>query len=179
MKMLSVLLLSTLVYSTAALAENPLNGLPENLAKVQKGQIDGGFCSGAVNDPTQIFDMGEIGTLYVVDCNDAAYQSNYHVYLSSDRNQIFQQISILQYDGTNRTTGTTSDIEGVSVDVKKHTMSSFAKGRGLSDCGQSSRIQFSADHYGIVRIVTTQIRDKERCDGKYNAWPLVFSQKAK
>jgi hypothetical protein len=55
-------------------------------------------------------------------------------------------------------------------------LSTYGKGRGLGDCGGSSKIKITLNEYGSVDVKTIEIRRKDKCDGKLNPWPVVFKQ---
>jgi hypothetical protein len=65
-----------------------------------------------------------------------------------------------------------------SFDESTKVLSTFAKGRGLGDCGQSSVTTLKKDdQWSLIQVITTEIRAKTECDGEVDTeWPVVFEQ---
>lgn len=66
-----------------------------------------------------------------------------------------------------------STIINMSWDERNSQLSSFAKGRGLGDCGTASKWEWDgAGAYG--NLILVEERAKDDCDGVYDDWPLVW-----
>jgi hypothetical protein len=70
----------------------------------------------------------------------------------------------------------TLELTEADYDPATKTLSTFAKGRGIGDCGQSSKSIVNTEDY-MATVRTVEIRSKSKCDGKLSDWPVVFKQK--
>ena len=84
---------------------------------------------------------------------------------------------ILSYDETVNGVVADLNLSEAAFDLKTKTLTTFAKGRGIGDCGQTSKTLVAVSPYGNVAVKTVEIRAKIKCDGRMNNWPVVFKQK--
>jgi hypothetical protein len=122
------------------------------------------------------YDLGNNNVLTLVPCYMGAYQGSGYGYLSNEKYESVTQVVVLAYDDTSTSVEGTTNLMEASFDPQTNVLSTFAKGRGLADCGQSSQSKISVDEYGTVHIKTFEIRSKFDCDEKYDEWPIVFEQ---
>jgi hypothetical protein len=128
----------------------------------------------------EIYDVGNGVSLYVVQCMMGAYQGygkGYSVVANSEGGLSIKQVMVLAYDEELKAVVATADLPDASYDTKTKKLSTNSRGTGMGDCGQSSISQISLAGYSGIYVKTVQIRDKSNCDGKMNAWPVVFKQK--
>ena len=117
----------------------------------------------------------ENGVLNIIFCNAAAYQNNYvaiYEYQDEDGKNFTNIISFKEY--------ITADLSGfydnttpVGLDYDEMTglFSTYAKGRGLGDCGSAGIYEWDDAAREAVLIEYTL---KEECDEKFNEWPVVY-----
>lgn len=172
MKSILTGLVMLLSFSTA-LAARPTDGLPESLKKVYTA-LQAKACDTELDMAPESFNLGNGNTLYLVPCMFGAYQGSSNGYIVNG--DYVTQVVVLGSEG--KTIVGSLDLMEASYDAKTGILSTFAKGRGLGDCGQTSQTIVKADQYGGVTVKTIEIRSKDKCDGKYvDNWPVVFKQK--
>lgn len=158
---------------SSAFAAKPTDGLPASVLKIHNA-IAAQDCDASLEQASDSFDLGNGNTLYLVPCTMGAYQGSSKAYLAAK--DFVSQVTVLAKEGT-ALVGT-QDLTSADFDAKTGLLSTFTKGRGIGDCGQSSQTKISTDKYGSVNIKTIEIRSKDACDGKYvDTWPVVFKQK--
>lgn len=172
-----LLLASMLTVSSAAFAVDPLQGIPAEVAKRHQLFIDEKSC-----EPDSVFestsqDLGKGIKLVIVNCIMGAYQGSDKVYLfNPNEGNTVTDVIVLRSNGKGAVIGT-SDIGSAGYEEKTHILYSQSKGRGIGDCGMSSRSKLTMTDYGSVEVKTVEIRHKINCDEKMNPWPVVFKQK--
>lgn len=159
---------------SSAFAARPTDGLPESLKKVHTA-LTANACDAELDMAPESFDLGGGNTLYLVPCMFGAYQGSSNGYIVNG--DYVSQVVVLATEG--KTIVGTLDLTSASYDPKTGILSTFAKGRGLGDCGQTSQTIVKLDNkYGGITTKTIEIRSKDKCDGKYvDNWPVVFKQK--
>ncbi|TNF26179.1 MAG: DUF1176 domain-containing protein [Deltaproteobacteria bacterium] len=173
MKNLIFLLIT--MFSLTALAVDPTEGLPEAV-KAKYQAMTAGECQTDTPWGAESFDLQGKANLYIVPCFLGAYQSGALAF-TSDKFSNVQVVTVLSYDEIMQAVTATIDLMEPSFDPDTMTLSTYSKGRGLGDCGQTSTSKILVDDYGYVRVKTIEIRDKAECDGQYeDEWPVVFKQ---
>lgn len=158
---------------SSAYAARPTDGLPETLKKVHTA-LTATACDTELDMAPESFDLGNGNTLYLVPCMFGAYQGSSNGYILNG--DYVTQVVVLGAEG--KTIVGTLDLTSADYNPKTGILSTFAKGRGIGDCGQTSQTLIKAGEYGGVTVKTIEIRSKSKCDGKYvDTWPVVFKQK--
>ena len=114
--------------------------------------------------------LSETATLYALPCTAGAYQVAYRLYVV-ERGEIggIRPLYFADYSGNFGWRGTDL-LMSVSFDAATGTLTSFAKGRGLADCGTAGTWVWRDFDFALV-----EFRAKDACDGTApEAWPLVF-----
>ena len=163
--------------SYSAFANDPLLGLSAKISARHKVLIDEGTCQADTAESSEIVKLKQGMNLYLIPCYFGAYQGVTRAYMSEDDGLVISEILVLQMDETSKAVTATADLGSAAYDAKTRTLSTFAKGRGLGDCGQSSVSKILVGKDGGFVVKTIEIRDKESCDGQYGKWPVVFKQK--
>ena len=171
------MILALLFVSQSSMAVSPTEGLSANIKKFHEVvmatncDLDLDFYAGPetfkVNDQTQ---------LILVPCINGAYQTSSVGYLVTNQDQI-KSLVVLAFDELSKSVQPTFDMTNASFDESTKTLTAFAKGRGLGDCGQSSVTSVKTDKWSSVQVITSEIRAKIHCDGEIDTeWPVVFKQ---
>ncbi|MFN9065736.1 MAG: DUF1176 domain-containing protein [Bdellovibrionales bacterium] len=116
--------------------------------------------------------------LIFIPCMLGAYQGSHMGYIVK-KNQAPQVISVLAYDSSDEVKGlvASQDLVGYDFDPDTGVLSTYSKGRGLGDCGQSSKSIIAENSAGYVSVKTIEIRHKNECDLNYDTkWTIVFKQ---
>lgn len=169
-----ILILAAVFSFTSLSFANPVDQLPPAVAKKHLAITDS-QCSSDLTENVETYDLGQGHSLYLVPCYLGAYQGSWNAYIA--KGEQVDPVIVLSYDETVKAVTGTFLLTEPAYDAKTNTLTTFGKGRGLGDCGQSSVTKVILSSYGYVSIKTTEIRAKIECDGKYNSWPIVFKQK--
>jgi len=159
---------------------NPTEGLPAQVVAKHAGMTVGDLCQADVYDAPETYDLGQGFKLYLVECMNGAYQSGYRAYIAkpAEANSEVTPVIILESSELNGGIAGTLEMVEPTFNVKTGILSTFAKGRGLGDCGESSETKISIDKkFGYSKVRTVKINAKWNCDGKYSSWPVIFKQK--
>jgi hypothetical protein len=116
--------------------------------------------------------------LVFIPCMMGAYQGSHMGYIVK-KNQKPQILTVLSYDSSEEVKAVvaSSDLVGYDFDPDTGILSTFSKGRGLGDCGQSSKSLIAENSAGYVSVKTIEIRNKTECDLNYDTeWTIVFKQ---
>ena len=175
MKALFTGFFAILALSSTALAIDPLEPLQEALIKRHQA-ITNNSCDLEAPVPEETYHLGSGRKLVLIPCISGAYQTSYRGYTMDEKLTDIQPLMVLSYDPLSKSVVAELDLTSPSFNLKTGTLSTFAKGRGIGDCGQSSQTKIKVTAYGIS-VSTTEIRDKSKCDGKMTNWPVVFKQK--
>lgn len=170
-----LLLVITIFFSASAFAIDPTSTLPADVKKKHL-QMSSGECADDLPSAAENFDLGNEAQLYIVPCYLGAYQGASYIYAVDKFNNITPVILLSYNDYTEAIVGS---MEHTSAQFDKNTMqiSTFSKGRGLGDCGETTLSKVVAYDDGYVSVKTIQIRAKAECDGDFDAtWPVVFKQ---
>lgn len=127
----------------------------------------------------EAFQVNANNWLYLLPCFSGAYNISYRAYLHLNVGA--------EYESVEPVAELTANAEGKVVtnlilvnpgyDPETRTMGTFAKGRGIGDCGTGSTTVFKVEEYGAISVVTTEVRSKQECDGDVEKeWPVVFQQ---
>ena len=176
MKLILTSFFVSLILSSTAFAVDPLEPLPEAVAKKHVG-ILGEECNLESPRATEIHDLGQGTKLYLVPCVVGAYQLSARAYIAKNNDQNIQQVMVLAYSEISKAIVPTLNLGDPEFNRKMGILSTTTKGRGLGDCGQSSLTKISRTQYGI-ETYTIQVKAKPTCDGKMKPWPTVFKQKS-
>lgn len=168
--------LSLVVAGVSAHAVDPLEHLPSVVAKRQKVLIEDETCEADLGVSSQVIELKENVNLYLVPCIMGAYQGSSRAYILQHGNTV-TEVTVLAYDELAKAIVGSLELGEVQYDSKTAILSTFTKSRGLGDCGQSSVSKIMVDQYGSVTVKTVEVRAKDKCDGKYGKWPIVFKQK--
>lgn len=167
--------LSVLVMSTA-FADS--SALPDAV-KTLHNALAQNDCQSDLLDQTQSYDLGKGYKLTIVPCIMGAYQGSSRVYISKDGSSVQPVVVLESLDGISAADQSivgTMELTEADYDPATKTLSTFAKGRGIGDCGQSSKSIISIEDY-MATVKTVEIRSKSKCDGKMSDWPVIFKQK--
>ena len=172
--MKTVLLTLVLAFASFSFAANPVDQLPAAVAKKHLA-ISDNACDTDLSSNVEAHDLGQGYTLYLVPCYMGAYQGSWYGYIA--KGEQVNPVIVLSHDEAAKAFVADMNLIEPGFDEKTKTLTTFAKGRGLGDCGQTSVSQIIVTDYGYVTVKTTEIRSKVKCDGKYRTWPVVFKQK--
>ena len=173
MKTVLLTLVSVFSFSSFSFA-NPVDQLPAAVAKKHSAITDDA-CDKDLSATVETHDLGQGHTLYLVPCYMGAYQGTWNGYIA--KGDQVNPVMVLSHDEAIKAVVADMNLTEPSFDQKTKTLTTFAKGRGMGDCGQSSVSQIAVNQYGYATVKTTEIRAKVKCDGKYRTWPVVFKQK--
>ena len=166
---------ATFVLSSTALAVDPLEPLPESVAK-KHISIMGAECNLESPRATETHPLGMGYKLFIVPCIVGAYQISSRAYMADENDQNILQVMVLGYNEISNAIVPTLDLVDPEFNRETGVLSTMAKGRSKGDCGQSSQTKISRTQHGM-EIHTLQVNAKPDCDGKRKAWPTVFKQK--
>lgn len=149
----------------------------ENILTRHREIVGPDACQSELESEATSFDLDSTRSVVLVPCVMGAYQGSsvgYIVYKLGGGSVSLSPILALESssDGISATT----DLMQGDYNPKTGILSTFGKARGLGDCGESSKIKIGLNQYGSVDVKTIEIRRKDKCDGKYNTWPVVFKQ---
>lgn len=171
------LTLALLFVSLSSLAVSPTDGLSANVKKFHEVvmanncELDWDFYMGP-----ETFKIDEKTQLILVPCIGGAYQTSSVGYLVTNKDQI-KSVVVLAFDELSKSIQPSFDLTNASFDESTKVLSTFAKGRGLGDCGQSSLSSVKIDKWSGVQVITNEVRSKIQCDGEVDTeWPVVFKQ---
>ena len=170
-------ILALLLVTQGAMAVNATEGLSANVKKfhevvmAHQCELDWDFVVGP-----ETFKVDEKTQLILVPCISGAYQTSSVGYLVTNEDQI-KSVVVLAFDELSQTVQPTFDMTNASFDEETKSLTTFAKGRGLGDCGQSSVTLIKKDKWSGIQVITTEVRAKINCDGEVDTdWPVVFKQ---
>lgn len=116
--------------------------------------------------------------IYVI-CNVAAYQESGIVYYYNSDTQQAKQLSfeyIFQDNELSPTSITTQELTGVTIDAD-HQLTSFAKGRGIGDCGNISSYSWNQNSKSYeVAEVREQVCTSQLVPNSASpeSWPIIY-----
>jgi hypothetical protein len=132
-------------------------------------------CEAELEAQSETYQLNASKQLVIIPCYMGAYQGSSRAYVVSNGTHI-EQVMVLAHDESAKAVTATLDLTSADYDEKTKTLSTFAKGRGIGDCGQASQSKVIADEY-TVTVKTVQIVSKAECDGDFDKeWPVVFTQ---
>lgn len=132
-------------------------------------------CEAELEDQSETYQLNANKQLVIIPCYMGAYQGSSRAYIVSNGTYI-EQVAVLAYDDSEKSISATLDLTSADYDEKSKKLFTFAKGRGIGDCGQASESKITADEY-TVSVKTVQITSKGDCDGDFDKeWPVVFKQ---
>ncbi|HOV05013.1 MAG TPA: DUF1176 domain-containing protein [Kaistiaceae bacterium] len=117
--------------------------------------------------------LSDTATLYALPCTAGAYQVAYRLYVV-ERGEIggIRPLYFADYSEDFGWRGTDL-LMSVAFDAETATLTSFAKGRGLADCGTAGTWVWRDFDFALV-----EFRAKDTCDGTPpQDWPRVFPQR--
>jgi Protein of unknown function (DUF1176) len=167
-------LLALMFLSSAAFADaGPFDGIPAPVMAFHKA-VNGVNCdysTDSFGETSQAADVGHGWKLYLVVCNQGAYQAGYKAYFAkaADNSQI-TQMYFVDWAAKIGVFATSDVMEAQYENGKIYT---HGKDRGIGDCGSSAIYQVVADDY-FVNTKVLEIRSKDKCDGRMDPWPRVF-----
>ena len=168
--------MATLAVATSAFAAS---GKPADAVLAKHKAIMGPEeCQAELEDQSETYQLNANKQLVLIPCYMGAYQGSSRAYIVSggSNSPYIEQVMVLAYDELTKAISATLDLTSPDYDEKTKTLSTFAKGRGLGDCGQTSQSKIIADQYS-VSVKTVEIVAKAECDGDYDKeWPVVFKQ---
>ena len=170
-------LILTFSFAHAALALDPLAGVPVQVAKRHQLFIDDKTCMNEAVFASSVQDLGQKNKLVTINCIMGAYQGTDKLYILSEIGGTTTVTDVIILESIGGAVLGTSDIGSSEYDEKTKTLTSTAKGRGLGDCGRSSVSKLIESEYGTINFKTIEIRSKDKCDGGNKKWPVVFKQK--
>jgi hypothetical protein len=132
-------------------------------------------CQADLEDESETYQLNANKQLVIIPCYMGAYQGSARAYIVSNSTYI-EQVMVLAYDESAKSVAGTLDLTSADYHEASQTLSTFAKGRGIGDCGQGSKSKITADEY-TVSVKTVEIFSKADCDGDFDKeWPVVFKQ---
>lgn len=116
-------------------------------------------------------DLGEGQTLFLVPCSAGAYNMVYRLYVYQQQYDELRQLAFASYS-ERFGWGGTIDLINVSFNPQTLGLTSFAKGRGLGDCGSAASYRWQEWDFKLL-----EYRSWERCDGTRmpEQWPVIYS----
>ncbi|MEZ5838932.1 MAG: DUF1176 domain-containing protein [Hyphomicrobiales bacterium] len=117
--------------------------------------------------------LSDTATLYALPCSVGAYQAFYRLYVV-ERGEIggIRPLYFADYSESYGWTGTDM-LASVEWDEASGTLTSFAKGRGLGDCGSIGSWVWKDYDFAMV-----EYQAHEQCDGtEPGDWEVVFSRR--
>ncbi len=175
--MISIFFVSVLVLFTAQIhAANPLEGLPKSVVDKHTALVGKDACSDDLPFGSESHELGNGAKLYIVPCMFGAYQGFGQVYITTNNDTNVQPVIVLAYNELVKGIYGTTDLGDPAFDARTKTLTAFAKGRGIGDCGQSSVSKIIFSEYGSISVKTVEVRAKATCDGRMSDWPVVFRQ---
>lgn len=172
--LLSVVALATALFT---MTSNATVEVPYRVQNVH--QALAGDCDPMEWQEPEAYQINENNWLYFLPCFSGAYNFTYRAYLLLNAGQDYETVSPVaeltaDYNGK---IVTNLDLVNPGYDLESGVMITFAKGRGIGDCGTGSTTTIKAGEYGSVEVITTEIRSKQDCDGDMEKeWPVVFQQ---
>lgn len=172
MKSILVLLAAISVNAFA----NPLADLPAKVVALHQALSEG--CEDEQLALKEVHDLGWKKKLYVIPCAMGAYQGYGHAFISSGEGDemYVQPVAVLGYNESSKGVEPQYELGSVGYDPKTKVLSTFAKGRGIGDCGQATISKIHSEEWQVW-VKTIEVRAKPKCDGKETRWPVVFKQK--
>lgn len=158
---LPIAILATLLLAPTALAQvKGVADLPPALLEQHARQSDCEPLESLVHgDDWEVHRLSDAEWLYMVPCFSGAYNFSYMFYVGRDGSDFFQRLLFADYSETYGWTGT-DQLVGAFFDPDTLTLSSFAKGRGLGDCGTAGVWVWDEFAFRLVSF-----HAKEDCDG--------------
>jgi hypothetical protein len=165
----SLLFLTLITLSSWAFA------LPTDVANLHLA-LSGNNCEADIADiaPTQTISLGDGASLYIVPCFAGAYNITSYAYTRTTFEGL-KPVIILVYNESSNSIAGSYELTNVDFNPTTFELTTFAKGRGLGDCGQST-VSVIDMNMGYADIVTKQIASKHACDGELDNWPVIFQQ---
>ncbi len=147
--------------------------MPPAIAKLH---FNDGTCTSMERAPLSDFgfetaQLDKANKLYLIPCFAAAYNVVYRVYITASNADDPRQLFFANFSDE-MGWGGTGELLNSSFDAKTKTLSAFAKGRGLGDCGSTSIHRWK--DYGFKLV---EYRYWGKCDGTRQAedWPVIYS----
>jgi len=124
----------------------------------------------------QSHDLGEGKTLYLIDCLRGAYQSSSLAFVADGDalNQVF-----FAYYGDEFGWGGTDLITSPEFDAAAKKLHSFAKARGIGDCGSVATYQWSEYGFKLLEYRYRNCPDDGAADGdsEMPEFPVIYKAK--
>jgi hypothetical protein len=146
--------------------------------RVYHYEVNGKECDMSLAQEAEGFDLGHNATLVLFPCGRGAYQTSYVGYIMTQFS--ISQVVVLSWEGYLTSTNWLSE---AYYDSATKELLTFAKSRGIGDCGQTSKSKISVDDYGYVSIKTTEITYQDCLNDiesdevlLIDNWPVVFKQ---
>jgi hypothetical protein len=159
----------------SAFAVDPTQGLPANVKNLHLAATQNG-CETDLPSGAEKHDLGQNRFLYIVPCIMGAYQGSSRVYITEGADEFqVSQVAVLSRNEQAKAIVSELELTDAGYDPKTQILSTHARGRGIGDCGQSSRTKIMVDQY-FWTAKTIEIRSKPNCDGKLTQWPVVYKQ---
>jgi Protein of unknown function (DUF1176) len=169
LKVSSVLLATTLLFTTQAIAK-PLSQKDESKLSPYQSRLVNRLKKCPISFQAEALQRSEFFRVenkkYIVQimCYLGAYQGAYEYYLLTENAGQIQSkpLNLLKIseDGSKQVDNSLGGYP--TYDSSKKELTVFTKGRGLGDCGAFGRYKFEND-----RFIAKEIRVKSECDGKY------------
>ena len=116
--------------------------------------------------------LSQTATVHAVPCTRGAYNVTYRLYLV-ETGEIggIQPLYFVEYSERFGWSGT-DILFNVDIDAATGTLSAFAKGRGLGDCGSAGTWRWRDYAFALIRFV-----HQEDCNGTPPGdWPVIFER---
>jgi len=146
--------------------------MPPAIARLH---FNDGTCTSIERGPLSNFGfktarLDKTNKLYLIPCFAAAYNVVYRVYITASNADEPRQLFFANFSDE-MGWGGTNELLNISYDAKTKTLITFAKGRGLGDCGSTSILRWNDYDFQLV-----EYRYWGKCDGTRQAgdWPVIY-----
>lgn len=167
MKKLLALMLCTLSFMSMANTDVSTENIPEKVVSLNKA-----LCPELSEDQqyVEVMDVGYGKKIYLMACELYAYNSMSRAYMVNSLGDV-SVLSVMEIDYRGEMYATNS-LMGGSLDIATKSLTTFSKGRGVGDCGQTATYSYDSD---LETFVLKEYRLKATCDGEYeDEWPVVY-----
>ncbi len=144
--------------------------LPSRIVQIQA--LDSDCNVDGTPDPIarEYYLISEHETLFIVPCGTGAYNFAYRLYLENRQYDEIRPLYFADYSD-DLGWGGTSSLYNITFDPETKILTSFSKGRGLSDCGSRARYVWRDYDFKLLEYAYW-----ENCDGTHmpDEWPVIY-----
>lgn len=118
-----------------------------------------------------IHELGKSRRFYLILCHMGAYNFSYHGYIKTPTS--VDIVQVMTWNEELKQAIPTKELLNPDFDVKTKVFQTYNKFRRLGDCGQWT-VSELVETQNELKFVPTEIRFNPKCNGTYEAWPVVF-----